>query len=67
MMQLFSSITCFIEETGEDNRFAVSGKITLRDKYGDTYTVKYDVIAVFDPSTKEIDLGSFELDPPRKD
>ena len=63
----FSSITCFIEETEKENRFAVSGKITLRDKYGDTYTGKYDAIAVFDPSTKKIDVGSFELDTPRKD
>lgn len=49
------SITCFVDEISE-NEFEVTGKVTVKDKYGDTYTGKYDAVVEYDPSTDECDV-----------
>lgn len=49
------TITCYIEEVGE-NVFEVSGKVTVKDKYGDTYSGKYDAEVEYDPSTDKCDV-----------
>lgn len=58
-------ITTNIKEISE-NRYKVTGKITVRDAYGDSYTGKYDAIVDYDPSKDNckanIDLGDLYRD-----
>ena len=49
------SITTYIDEIGE-NEFEVTGKVTVRDKYGDTYTGNYDAVVEYDPATDDCDV-----------
>ena len=44
------SITYYVDKIGE-NVFEVTGKVTVRDKYGDTYTGNYDAEVEYNPST----------------
>ena len=37
----------------DDNNFKVTGKVTVKDKYGDTYTGKYDAEVTYNPTTDE--------------
>ena len=53
-------ITHYVDEIGE-NKFEVTGKVTVRDKYGDTYTGKYDAIVEYDPISEDSDIVSFNL------
>lgn len=46
------SITAYIDEIGE-NEYEVTGKVTVRDKYGDSYTGKYDAVVEYDPETDD--------------
>ena len=43
-------VTTYIDTIGE-NEYEVTGKVTVRDKYGDTYTGKYDAIVSYNPET----------------
>ena len=59
------TITTYVDELGA-NRYEVTGKVTVRDKYGDTYTGKYDAEVEYDLSTGDcdvdLDLGSLYKD-----
>ena len=59
------TITSYISELG-DNRYEVTGKVTVRDKYGDTYTGKYDAEVTYNPATDncdvDLELGSLYKD-----
>lgn len=48
------SITYYIDEISENN-FEVTGKVTVKDKYGDSYTGKYDAVVEYDPATDDCD------------
>ena len=50
------SITCFIDEIGE-NQYEATGKVTVKDKYGDSYTGKYDATVKYDPSTDDCNVN----------
>lgn len=54
------SITCYISKDGE-NKYKVSGKITIRDKYGDPCSGKYDAIIWYDPETNDCDIRSCNI------
>ena len=54
------TITHYVDEIDE-NEYEVTGKVTVRDKYGDTYTGKYDAIVIYDPVEKDSRIDSFEL------
>ena len=58
-------ITCYIDEVG-DNVYEVTGKVTVKDKYGDSYTGKYDANVEYDPATDEC-TTNVELDSLYKD
>lgn len=48
------NITYYIDEISENN-FEVSGKVTVKDKYGDSYSGKYDAIVKYNPETDKCD------------
>ena len=48
-------VTTYVNETSM-YQFEVSGKVTIRDKYGDTFTGKYDATAIYNPLTDEFDV-----------
>lgn len=48
-------VTTYVDEISTNN-FEVTGKVTIRDQYGDTYTGKYDATAVYDPETDQFDV-----------
>ncbi len=48
-------VTAFVKEIG-DNEFRVTGKVTIRDNYGDTYTGKYDATASYDEDSDNISV-----------
>ena len=60
-----SNITYYVSEMGE-NQYEVTGKVTVLDKYGDSYTGNYDSIVEYDPATGECDADS-TLDTLHKD
>ena len=37
--------------------FEVTGKVTVKDKYGDSYTGKYDAVVEYDPATDDCDAN----------
>ena len=49
------TITTYVDEIG-DNRYEVTGKVTVKDKYGDSYTGKYDAEVEYDPVTDDCDV-----------
>lgn len=49
------SITTYVKEIGT-NEYQVTGKVTIRDNYGDTYTGKYDAVATYDVDTDDFDV-----------
>ena len=53
-------ITHYVDEISE-NKFDVTGKVTVRDKYGDTYTGKYDAVVEYDPAKEDSEIVSFDL------
>ncbi len=53
-------ITHYVNEISE-NKFEVTGKVTVRDKYGDTYTGKYDAVVEYDPAEEDSYVVSFDL------
>ena len=54
------TITTFVQEKG-NNKFEVTGKITVKDKYGDKYTGKYDAEVTYDPELDKCKV-SLEID-----
>ena len=48
------SITYYIDKISE-NKFEVTGKVTVKDKYGDSFTGKYDAVVEYDPATDKCD------------
>ena len=59
------NITCYINQT-DDLTYEVSGKVTVRDRYGDTYTGNYDAVVYFD-TDGDVDVASFDLPEFEKD
>lgn len=53
-------ITCYVEEVDE-NEYEVTGKVTVTDKYGDTYTGKYDAEVEYDPEKKSCLVGDCDI------
>ena len=49
------SITTYVKEIG-DNLYEVTGKVSVKDKYGDSYTGKYDAEVEYDPATEDCDV-----------
>ena len=49
------TITTFVDEIGE-NTYEVTGKVTVKDKYGDSYTGKYDAEVEYNPATDNCDV-----------
>lgn len=60
------TLTHYIDEIG-DNTYKVTGKVTVRDNYGDSFTGKYDAEVTYDPETEECNCTSFDLETPTKD
>ena len=54
------TIICYIDSSGT-NEYTVSGKVTVRDKYGDSYTGKYDAVVVYNPETDSCSVSSYDL------
>ena len=54
------NITFFVDEIG-DNIYEVTGKVTVRDKYGDSYTGKYDAEVEYNPEDDDCNVTSFDL------
>ena len=46
------TITTYVEKISE-NTYEVTGKVTIKDKYGDSYTGKYDAEVEYNPSTEK--------------
>lgn len=49
------SITTYVDEVSS-NLYEVTGKVTVKDKYGDSYTGKYDAEVEYDPATGDCDV-----------
>lgn len=49
------TITSYVNEAGE-NVYEVTGKVTVKDKYGDFYTGKYDAEVEYDPEIGNCDV-----------
>ena len=60
------TITYYLDKSGS-SRYNVSGKVTVKDKYGDSFTGKYDAVVDFDSSTSTWKVTSCNLDTPTKD
>ena len=56
------TITTHVEKISE-NTYEVTGKVTIKDKYGDSYTGKYDAEVEYNPSTEKcsVDLNLGKL------
>lgn len=50
------SITYYINQIGE-NTFEVTGKVNVRDKYGDVYTGNYSAVVDYDLVTDKCDVN----------
>ena len=55
----------YVNKTG-DNTYEVTGKATVRDKFGDSYTGKYTVEVKYDPETQKAEVTSVDLETPKK-
>ena len=44
-----------VRATGE-NEYEVTGKVTVQDKYGDSYTGNYDATVEYNPTTDKCDV-----------
>lgn len=53
--------TYFLDEV-RTNVFEVTGKVTVKDKYGDSYSGKYDAVVEYDPQSKKCSLEDLEID-----
>jgi len=57
--------TASVEEVSE-NKWEVSGKITVNDKYGDSYTGTYDAVVEYNPETDDASVVDFDHTTPKK-
>ena len=53
-------ITYNIRKVNEE-KYEVSGKVTVKDKYGDSYTGKYDAVVSYDPDTDDYETVNLDL------
>lgn len=60
------TITYFVNQAGE-NQYEVTGKVTVKDKYGDSYTGKYDALVDYDAETGEAEIDTCDIDTLYKD
>lgn len=58
--------TYYVDDIG-DNNFKVTGKATVKDKYGDSYTGKYDAEVTYDPFADKCSVTNLDLDKLYKD
>lgn len=49
-----------------DDQWEVSGKITVKDKYGDSYTCTYDAVVSYNAATEKASVTDFDHTTPRK-
>lgn len=54
------SFTSNISSSGE-NRYKVTGKVTLTDEYGDNWIGNYDAVVEYLPESDDYDLSSFNI------
>lgn len=52
--------TYFLDEVSE-NVFEVTGKVTVKDKYGDNYSGKYDAIVEYNPQSNKCSLENLDI------
>ncbi|MBO5214517.1 MAG: hypothetical protein J6B86_07095 [Clostridia bacterium] len=59
------TVTYYFEEISE-YEYEVTGKVTIKDKYGDTYTGKYDAVVNISPTdgkcAVDLELGTLYKD-----
>ena len=60
------TVTCYLNKIRE-NEFEATGKVTVRDKYGDTYTGKYDAVVEYNPTTDKFSVSPCNVDSLYKD
>ena len=48
-------VNSYVKEIG-DGVYEVTGKVTIRDEYGDSYTGKFDATATYDATEDEFDI-----------
>lgn len=53
------TVTSYVNEL--ENGFEVSGKVTVRDKYGDSYTGYYDALAFYHEDSDKISVETLEI------
>ncbi len=58
-------VTTYVKDLG-GGEYQVTGKVTIRDGYGDTYTGKYDATATYNESSDRFDVD-FDVDSLYKD
>jgi len=54
------NITFYIDESG-NNEYEVTGKVTVKDKYGDSFTGNYTSFVRYDPETDDCNVISCEI------
>lgn len=55
-----SSFTTNIVKDGK-TRYEVSGKVTVKDKYGDLWTGNYDAVVYYDADSDSYSVSSFSM------
>ena len=55
------NITCYVAKETE-NEFKVTGKVTVKDEYGDSYTGNYDTYVEYDPETDTCNVTECYID-----
>ena len=55
------TVTHYINQL-EENQYEVTGKVTVKDKYGDTYTGKYDAVVDYDPVANKASVDTCDID-----
>lgn len=58
-------VTTYVQDMG-GGEFRVTGKVTIRDEYGDSYTGKYDATATYNESSDSFDID-YDVDSLYKD
>lgn len=58
-------VTTYVKDLG-GGEYQVTGKVTIRDEYGDSYTGKYDATATYSESSDRFDVD-FDVDSLYKD
>lgn len=58
-------VTTYVKDLG-GGEYQVTGKVTIRDEYGDSYTGKYDATATYNESSDRFDVD-YDVDSLYKD